>query len=161
VPLIKTVDLRDLEDVSKLAVLGRRVPPGSYDKIRLEIELVRADPEEHIFLSEPPNKLPPKIDLNPQGGFDVRRGRLLFVQIDMDAGKAIHIVETGRKLKYQFRQSYSSISSRGRSLASSFCWKASSMRWMTLRALSCCAEPTRFLARSMVLGGHWNPRTTT
>ena len=102
----KRVDLRDLEDVSKFAVLGRDVPADFFEKIRLlisEIELVRADTGEHIFLSQPPNKLPPKIDLNPRGTFEVIRGRLTAIQIDMDPGKAIHVVQTGQKDKYQFR----------------------------------------------------------
>jgi hypothetical protein len=102
----KVVDLRDLEDVSKFATLGRRVPPGVYEKIRLlieEIELVPMDGSPAIRLSKSPNKLPPKIDLNPRESFRVLRGRLLAIQLDMDAGKSIHIVETGHGNKYQFR----------------------------------------------------------
>lgn len=102
----ETVDLRDLEDISKLATVGRNVRVGKFEKIRLlieEIELVRADTGDSILLSEPPNKLPPKIDLNPQESFYVRAGKLLLLQIDMDAGKSIHIVQTGQQLKYQFR----------------------------------------------------------
>jgi hypothetical protein len=102
----ETVDLRDLEDVSKLVTVGREVPAGFYSKIRLEIEeieLVPADGSPPIKLSEAPNKLPPKIDLNPQEQFEVRPKKLLLVQIDIVAGESLHIVETGREDKYQFR----------------------------------------------------------
>ena len=89
----ETLDLRELEDASTLVTLGRDVPAGHYEKIRLdvsEIELVPADGGPSIF-----PKLPPKIDLNPRGSFVVEPGELLLVQIDMDAGKSIHVVETG------------------------------------------------------------------
>ena len=102
----ETVDLRDLEDVSKIATLGRDVPAGVYEKIRLlldEIELVPADGSDPIFLSESPNKLPPKIDLTPKESFRVHPRKLLLLQVDVVAGESIHIVETGRQDKYQFR----------------------------------------------------------
>jgi hypothetical protein len=89
----ETIDLRDLEDASTLVTLGRDVPARLYEKIRLdvsEIELVPADGGDSIF-----PKLPPKLDLNPRGTFRVGPGGLLIVQIDMDAGKSIHVVETG------------------------------------------------------------------
>jgi hypothetical protein len=96
----ETIDLRDYEDVGKLVTLGRRVPAGVYEKIRLEvdeIELVPAGGGASIF-----PKLPPKIDLNPRESFRVRRGRLLLVQLDMDAAMSILIVETGNG-GYRFR----------------------------------------------------------
>lgn len=89
----ETVDLRDVEDTSTLLSVGRDVPEGDYEKIRLdvaEIELVSAHDGSSSF-----PKLPPKIDLNPRGGFHVEDGELVLVEVDMDAGKSIHIVETG------------------------------------------------------------------
>jgi hypothetical protein len=89
----ETVDLRDVEDTSTLLGVGRDVPAGDYQKIRLdveEIELVSVSDGSSSF-----PKLPPKIDLNPRGGFHVDAGETVLVQIDMDAGKSIHIVETG------------------------------------------------------------------
>ena len=91
---VETIDLRDLEDASTLVTLGLDVPARVYDKIRLdvaEIELVPADGSAPIF-----PKLPPKLDLNPRGTFRVKPGEMLLVQIDMDAGKSIHVVETGQ-----------------------------------------------------------------
>lgn len=96
----KTVDLRELEDVSKLVAVGRDVPARTFSKIRLvvtEIELVPADGRGSIF-----PKLPPKLDLNARQTLRVRPGQLLLVQVDMDANKSIHIVETGSG-KYVFR----------------------------------------------------------
>lgn len=89
----RTIDLRDLEDVSKLAAVGRRVPAGIYEKIRLlvtQIKLVRAGTGEEIF-----PKLPPKLDFNPREPFTVKRGQMLYVQLDLDAGKSILLVEKG------------------------------------------------------------------
>jgi hypothetical protein len=43
-----------------------------------------------------------KLDLNPRGEFRVVPGETLAVQLDVDANKSIHIVETGNG-KYQFR----------------------------------------------------------
>jgi hypothetical protein len=89
----KTVDLRDVEDVSKFVALGRRIPIGRFSKIRLllkQIELVPADGGDPIF-----PKLPPKLDLNPQSDFFVRSGTLLKIQIDFQAGMSLHIVAAG------------------------------------------------------------------
>jgi hypothetical protein len=96
----ETIDLRDYEDVGKLVVLGRRVPAGTYEKARLEvdeIELVPTGGGASIF-----PKLPPKIDLNPRESFRVRAGRLLLMQLDMAANMSILIVETGNG-GYRFR----------------------------------------------------------
>lgn len=88
-----TIDLRAVEDTSTLVTLGRDVPAHEYEKIRLEvseIELVPADGSASVF-----PKLPPKLDLNPRGSFRVHPDELLVIQIDIDAEKSIHIVETG------------------------------------------------------------------
>lgn len=89
----EVVDLRDMEDVSHFFALGRKVPAGTYSKMRLdvdEIELVPADGSPSIF-----PKLPPKIDLNPQGDFRVLPGRMLVVQVDVDGGKSLLIIGKG------------------------------------------------------------------
>jgi hypothetical protein len=44
-----------------------------------------------------------KIDLNPRGPFAVTAGGTLLVQLDLDANKAIHVVNTGQSQKYKFR----------------------------------------------------------
>lgn len=100
----RVVDFRALEDSSTLFVLGRRVAPGWYWKIRLEIddiELVRRAADGEVIERIHP-KLPPKIDLNPQGGIHVHAGSLHYAQIDMDMEKSIHIVGTGNG-GYRFR----------------------------------------------------------
>ena len=96
----KTIDLRELEDVGKLVTLGRAVPARTFSKIRLvvtNVELVPVGGGDSIF-----PKLPPKIDLNPRQTIRVKRGQLLIVQVDIDGGKSIHIVQTGND-KYIFR----------------------------------------------------------
>jgi hypothetical protein len=98
----RTFNLLDLTDAEIFAI-REGVPAGTYSKIRLtlsEIELVFKDPT--IAPVHP--KLPGngKLDLNPRGEFRVAPGATLAVQLDIDANKSIHIVETGNE-KYQFR----------------------------------------------------------
>ena len=82
------------------------VPVGAYSKIRLhvsQVELVKLNPDGSV-LSSDIAKLPAngKIDLNPKGSFVVIGNGHLILEIDMDAEKSIHIVETGNG-KYIFR----------------------------------------------------------
>jgi hypothetical protein len=89
----QVIDLRDVEDVARLLIVGRGVPARTYTKVRLlveEIELVPVGGGPSIF-----PKLPPKIDLNPREDFRVQPGKLLLVQLDVDAGKSLLIVEKG------------------------------------------------------------------
>jgi hypothetical protein len=89
----QVIDLRDVEDVARLLIVGRKVPARSFSKIRLlvdEIELVPTGGGPSIF-----PELPPKIDLNPREEIRVRPGKLLLVQLDVDCGKSLLIVEKG------------------------------------------------------------------
>ena len=100
----ETFDLLGLEHFSDLFTYEDNVPIGSYDKIRLrvsELTLVRG---EGAAAEEIPVKLPAngKIDLNPRGSFDVPLGGVLLVEIDIDARRSIHVVETGNG-QYRFR----------------------------------------------------------
>lgn len=101
----RIVDLLALQNYSDLLVTAV-IPVGSYDKIRLhvsQVELVKfidgGDPESII------TKLPAngKVDLNPRGSFEVTGGGHLMIELDIDAEKSIHIVETGNGTKYNFR----------------------------------------------------------
>lgn len=98
----RTFNLLDLSDAHIFAIRAG-VPAGTYGKIRLtlsDLELVFKDstiPSVHPKL--PGNG---KLDLNPRGEFRVVPGETLAVQLDVDANKSIHIVETGNE-KYQFR----------------------------------------------------------
>lgn len=102
----KTFNLLELKDEAQVFGIRRDVPAGAYNKIRLtlsDLELVKKDVDGNVVETDHP-KLPGngKLDLNPRGTFWVSADKTLVVQIDMDANKSIHIVQTGSG-KYQFR----------------------------------------------------------
>ena len=105
----KTIDLLKLKNFSELFALGENIPTGTYRKIRLTlkqpngIELVRKDASGNIIETAYP-QLPGngKLDLNPRGPIVVNADATTYVQLDFDAAKSIHIVQTGNG-KYQFR----------------------------------------------------------
>jgi hypothetical protein len=88
-----TIDLLDLKDVMDLAFI-RDVPAGFYSKVRLHITEIKLENE-----GEPPIDVRPvangKLDLNPQGSFEVRAGQLLFIQLDMDANRSFQLHQGG------------------------------------------------------------------
>lgn len=93
-PTGQKVNLLALQLHSELFALNPSVPAGTYEKIRLQVsdvELVRAG-ESPIHPKLPGNG---KIDLNPRGEFTVVPGETLVLQIDIDAKKSIHVVQTG------------------------------------------------------------------
>lgn len=98
-------NLLDLRQVSDLAFISE-VPAGEYNKIRLHIsklELVKTDaaPEDPPIDVRPPAN--GKIDLNPRGAFTVNAGETVFVELDIDANRSIHVVEAGNSSHYRFR----------------------------------------------------------
>lgn len=101
----ETFDLLALENVSEPFAIAEDIPVGTYSKLRMEvaeIELVRmlaGGATQSVFASLPGGR---RIDLNPRGGFEVRPGDTLAIQLDMDARRSIHIVGTGSG-RYQFR----------------------------------------------------------
>ncbi|MCC6502497.1 MAG: DUF4382 domain-containing protein [Deltaproteobacteria bacterium] len=98
----KTVDLLSLSDETNLFALSSGVPSGWYEKIRLhvsDIELVRKDGT----IIHPMISGNGKLDLNPREKFYVESGGTLLLQVDLDANKSIHIVNTGHGDKYNFR----------------------------------------------------------
>ncbi len=105
----KTVDLLKLKNFSEVFGLAENVPAGTYRKIRLTlkqpngIQLVRknsnGDVIETAYASQPGNG---KLDLNPRGAIVVNADATTYVQLDFDASKSIHIVQTGAG-NYQFR----------------------------------------------------------
>lgn len=103
----EVINLLALENYSDL-LSTTVIPVGSYSKIRLhvsQVELVKLDgggnvDESHIA------RLPAngKIDLNPRESFEVTGHGHLIIELDIDANKSIHIVETGNgDVKYNFR----------------------------------------------------------
>ncbi len=102
----ETFNLLELSDFRDLFAIDETVPAVDYHKIRLvlaDLTLVEHDgdgsPVEHSV------RLPGngKLDLNPRRAFHVTAGELLLIKIDVDANRAIHIVETGSGEEYRFR----------------------------------------------------------
>jgi Domain of unknown function (DUF4382) len=110
------LDLLSMRDDARLLSLGHDVPAGDWSKIRLHVEnveLIRlvAQDQAGTVVPCPPDVTPDpgfvcesitpkvvangKIDLNPRGPITVRPDELLFVQLDLDAKKSIHIAQTG------------------------------------------------------------------
>ena len=114
----ETVNLLDYRNDARIFSLDPSVPAGTYEKIRLtlsNIELVKCEDGAVIQPidvdtcintisddDQPRLTGNKKLDLNPRGGFVLHSGNVLMVEIDIDADKSIHIVETGNG-KYQFR----------------------------------------------------------
>jgi len=99
---LKRINLLDLTNFNEPIAFGE-VPAGVYTKIRLfidNLELVLKDSGEKIYPPLPANG---KIDLLDSNGFAIFPGRTALIEIDMDANKSIHIVQTGNSSKYQFR----------------------------------------------------------
>lgn len=102
----ETVNLLDLRSHSTLFALAD-VPAGSYEKIRLivdDISLVRFNgpgvADDEVYHPKLPGN--GKIDLNPRSTFEVIPGATLYLQLDLDAEKSIHIVGAGKD-RYRFR----------------------------------------------------------
>jgi hypothetical protein len=90
----KEFDLLRLRNESIPLVFKNNVPAGTYCKIRLtlsELELVLVG-GEFAYPKLPGNG---KLDLVVRDCFDVIDGKVLALQLDMDAGKSIHIIEKG------------------------------------------------------------------
>jgi hypothetical protein len=102
-----SINLLDLENFSR-PIAFEDVPAGVYTKLRLRIsnlELVEygddgPGPDDAVYT--PPLPANGKIDLLHPEGFEVLPGRTLIVELDMDANKSIHVVQTGNS-KYRMR----------------------------------------------------------
>jgi hypothetical protein len=98
------IDLLHLENFSQ-PIAFEDVPADVYKKLRLRIanltlvEYVEDGPD-NVFT--PPLPANGKIDLLNADGFEVLPGRTLVVELDMDANKSLHLVQTGNG-KYRMR----------------------------------------------------------
>ena len=99
------VDLLQLRNATELLV-DAELPVGSYSKIRLEIsdlQLQVFDVNGEIESTQrPPLPANGKVDLNPQGDFEIRAGDNLVVEIDFDLDRSLKVTETGNGT-YRFR----------------------------------------------------------
>jgi hypothetical protein len=96
---VQVFDLLSLQQVSDLAFI-RDVPAGIYSKLRLHltgIQLVKGDVVNQVDLVANG-----KLDLNPQGDFEVRADQILFIELDIDANRSFLAHESGNG-RWHFR----------------------------------------------------------
>jgi hypothetical protein len=100
---INLLEHRDNNDY--LLKVNYDVPARAYNKIRLKISEIRAEPKDWTAPVCANNiKLPSnKIDLNPQGTFKVTRGGTLAIRLDFDANTAFDLHPAGNSGKCIFR----------------------------------------------------------
>ncbi|MCR9093739.1 MAG: DUF4382 domain-containing protein [bacterium] len=87
------IDLLELRTHSLPLGLHRTVPAGRYCRLRLEvarIELVFTN-GERVDAERPGNS--GRIEVVPGGCIEIEDGELAYLQLDIDAGRSIHIVE--------------------------------------------------------------------
>jgi hypothetical protein len=102
----ETVDLLKLRNESVPFTFRDDVPVGTYCKVRLT--LARPDGLELVLAADSSSNFPKlpgngKLDLLARDCFTVAPGASVTLQLDMDAGNSIHIVQTGSKTEYNFR----------------------------------------------------------
>jgi hypothetical protein len=100
------VDLLEYRNEDYLLTLRNGVPEGLYEKIRLKVEGIQAEPKQGYTpsCSDIEIKLPSgKIDLNPQEPFSVSPGGTLAIRLDIDANKSINLHQAGKSGKCIFR----------------------------------------------------------
>jgi hypothetical protein len=100
---VNLLEHRDNNDY--LLKVNYKVPAGNYDKIRLRISEIWAEPKsETSDLCTNNIKLPSsKIDLNPRGSFRVKPGEAVSIRLDIDANKALDLNVAGNSGKCIFR----------------------------------------------------------
>jgi len=102
----ETVDLLRLRNEAVPFTFHDEVPVGTYCKVRLTLsnpnglELVLAADGSTYYPHLPGNG---KIDLLARDCFTVASGASVTLQLDMDAGNSIHIVQKGSNTTYNFR----------------------------------------------------------
>lgn len=95
----QSVNLLSLTNFGQLLAVIHDVPVGTYSKIRLTLKkpdgiaLIPLDGSDPIY---PPLSGNGKMDLLPRHPFSVSAGEMLYLQLDIDAKKSLHIVDTGK-----------------------------------------------------------------
>lgn len=105
-PKGKEINILDhQENNDYLLKVKHGVPAGDYSKIRLKVSGIRAEPKPGELAPCTNNiKLPSnRIDLNPQGTFQVTPGGKLLIRLDFQANKALDIHPAGKSGKCIFR----------------------------------------------------------
>jgi len=95
-----TFDLLEMSEWGDLA-FNTKVLAGQYNKIRLQLSsIVLEDTETGAMENITPLPAGGKIDLNPQGPFEVSPDYTTVIKLDMDAERSFQVVQTGSsKLK--------------------------------------------------------------
>jgi hypothetical protein len=88
-----TLDLLQYRDDDFLLLINEEVPAGRYFKIRMRISEVRAEggPCEYLDIKLPGGR----IDLNPRMPFELGENDLIYLRLDIDVDKSIHLHTTG------------------------------------------------------------------
>lgn len=88
-----TLDLLQYRDEDFLLLINEEVPAGRYKKIRMRISAVRAEggPCEDMEIKLPSGR----IDLNPRSPVDIGENELIYLRLDIDVNKSIHLHPTG------------------------------------------------------------------
>ncbi len=95
------IDLLKFRDDDFLFTVKDSVPAGRYEKIRLFVPKIESEGGTcDLELIKLPSG---KIDLNPQGSFEVLPGETLAIRLDMDANKSINLHPAGNSGKCIFR----------------------------------------------------------
>jgi Domain of unknown function (DUF4382) len=101
----KQIDFLALSNFSEV-LTKREVVAGTYSKIRLILDsltLVQTDTSGNDTFTDVPLQGLQKIDINPQGPFQVRAGEDIVIHVDLDLNRSIHIVQTGNSNRVNFR----------------------------------------------------------
>lgn len=97
---IGPINLLELRNITELLFEGD-VPAGEYTKVRLQLsQILITETDGSTESAQLPGN--GKLDLNPQGSFDITSGEDLVVQIDFDLERSIHLKQTGNG-KYKLR----------------------------------------------------------
>lgn len=101
----KSIDFLALTNFSEV-LAKREVVVGTYSKIRLILDsltLVQTDTSGNDTFTDVPLHGLQKIDINPQGPFQVRGGEEIVIHLDLDLNRSIHIVQAGNSNRVNFR----------------------------------------------------------
>ncbi len=88
-----TLDLLQYRDEDFLLLINEEVPAGRYQKIRMRISGVRAEggPCEDMEIKLPSGR----VDLNPGSPIDIDENELIYLRLDIDVNKSIHLHPSG------------------------------------------------------------------
>jgi hypothetical protein len=102
----KQIDFLALSNFSEV-LIKREVVAGTYDKIRLilsSLTLVKTDAAGNVTQTDSVDLHGlQKIDINPQGPFQIRGGQEIIINLDLNLDRSIHIVKAGNSDKVLFR----------------------------------------------------------